>query len=197
MLKTFAAGFLGAVAGLMVAAAVWFAVIQPLDRPGLVWGGSVYNSKQEFNLYLRSKGLIYATWLNRNPGVAPWEPGERAVKSNRSSEVWDWKRDMLLAVNAALLAAIATILLARSRGAWAATGSRAARDEAPRASSVPAATRSVARGIGYVRLGVGELTHGTIDRVLEHPNRRQEVAFVAVAVGLALALGTLVSLALS
>ncbi len=80
MLKTFGVGFLGAIAAVMMAAAVWFAVIQPLHGAGLVWGGSVYHSKQEFNLYLKSKGLSYATWLQRNPGVAPWEPGTRAPK---------------------------------------------------------------------------------------------------------------------
>src|SRR3954453_18900041 len=113
MLKPFVAGFLGALAALMVAAAVWLAVVRPLNRPGLVWGGSVYHSKDEFGLYLKSKGLSYATWLRRNPGIAPWEPGERA-RPGAAGEVWDWKRDALLAVNAALLAAVAAALLARS-----------------------------------------------------------------------------------
>jgi hypothetical protein len=113
VLRAYAIGFLGAVAALMVAAAVWFAVFQPLDRPGLVWGGNVYESKKEFKLYLKSKSLSYSTWLKRNPGVAPWEPGTR-VTSRQENRTWDWKRDMLLAVNGALLATFAAALLART-----------------------------------------------------------------------------------
>jgi hypothetical protein len=55
--KALSVGFFGAIAALMVATAVWLAVFRPLSGPGLVWGGSVYNSKQEFKLYLKSKGL--------------------------------------------------------------------------------------------------------------------------------------------
>jgi hypothetical protein len=113
VLRAYAIGFLGAVAALMVAAAVCFAVFQPLDRPGLVWGGNVYESKKEFKLYLKSKSLSYSTWLKRNPGVAPWEPGTR-VTSRQENRTWDWKRDMLLAVNGALLATFAAALLART-----------------------------------------------------------------------------------
>jgi hypothetical protein len=82
----------------MVAVAVWLAVVQPFGRPGLVWGGNVYTSKNEFKRYLRSKSLSYATWLKRNPGVAPWEPGRRAATARVGSQTWDWKRDTLLAI---------------------------------------------------------------------------------------------------
>ena len=57
----------------VVLLAIWFGG-QPKVEPGLLWGGSVYTSKQEFNVYLKSKGLSYETWLARNPGAAPWEP---------------------------------------------------------------------------------------------------------------------------
>ena len=173
----FAAGFLGATAALMVAAAVWFAVVQPLNRPGLVWGGAVYRSKQEFNLYLKSKGLSYATWLRRNPGVAPWEPGEAAAKTDQDSEVWDWKRDALLAVNAALLAMIAAALLARV----GTPESRPANEELPApevaapSSPVPTISRRVARGLGYVELGADELAHAAMDRIGERPEHRHEL----------------------
>src|SRR5436190_23760180 len=86
MLRAFVVGFLGALAALMVALVVWFAVFQPLGRPGLVWGGNVYTSKNEFRMYLRSRGLSYSRWLQRNPGVAPWEPGRRVANAGAGGE---------------------------------------------------------------------------------------------------------------
>lgn len=84
MLKAYAIGFFGAVLAVALVAGVWF-VTQPKQEPGLVWGGTVYTSKQEFNGYLKEKGLSYRTWLTRNPGVAPWEPDvEPAVAATGS-----------------------------------------------------------------------------------------------------------------
>ena len=176
----------------MVAAAIWFAVIQPLNHPGLVWGGSLYKSKQEFKLYLKSKGLNYSRWLARNPGVAPWEPGTRAVKSDRTTRTWDWKRDALLAANAALLATIAAALLARfaAEGRWRRDGSLAARDGPPRGTSaVPTIRRTLAQGLGYVEHGAEELTHAAVDRVRKRHDRLEVTLFafgtvVAVATAL-------------
>ena len=198
MVKSFVIGFIGAAAALMVAAAVWFAV-QSLDHPALVWGGSSYRSKQEFNLYLKSKGLSYATWLGRNPGVAPWEPGRRAVKSDPSGEPWDWKRDMLLAANAALLATLAALLLARTRTQEdkTRTVSRDPRDGAPPSSPVPAIRRTVAQGLNYVELGAGELSHAAIDRIRERPETRQELPLLGVAAVVAAVLGALLALLLN
>jgi hypothetical protein len=76
VLKAYAIGFLGAVLAIAVAGGIWL-VTRPAEEPGLVWGGTVYSSKQEFTGYLKSKGLSYKTWLARNPGVAPWEPAAR------------------------------------------------------------------------------------------------------------------------
>lgn len=191
VLRTYAVGFFGAVAVLLVGAAVWFAVFQPLDRPGLVWGGIDYPSKQDFKLYLKSKGLSYSTWLNRNPGVAPWEPGTRAATSGPRGQTWDWKRDALLAVNAALLATIAALLSARAISA----GERvrrtpAAREGAGRSSPVAAATRT-AHALGYVGLGAREVTRVAIGRVRENPESQQNVVWFAYAAAFCLAVGLL------
>ena len=58
----------------------------PRQETGLRWGGTVYTSKQEFNVYLRSKGLSYRIWLARNPGVAPWEPSAGGAASVPNAE---------------------------------------------------------------------------------------------------------------
>jgi hypothetical protein len=62
--------------GLVLALAVsaLYVATSPKEPEGLLWGGHVYTTKQEFNGYLKSKGLSYKTWLARNPGAAPWEP---------------------------------------------------------------------------------------------------------------------------
>jgi hypothetical protein len=114
MVRPFLIGFLGTVAALVLVVAVWFAAFRPIEHPGLAWGGLVYESKEQFQVYLRSKGLSYSKWHKRNPGVAPWEPRGREAKSSQIGRVWDWKRDTLLAVNAMMLAVIAAALLARA-----------------------------------------------------------------------------------
>jgi hypothetical protein len=73
MLKTYAVGVLGGLVLALAVAGVYVAT-EPKQEAGLLWGGIVYDSKQEFNGYLKSKGLSYKVWLQRNPGVAPWEP---------------------------------------------------------------------------------------------------------------------------
>ena len=109
MLKAFLVGFLGALSALLIGAAIWFGV-HSLDRPELVWAGSAFRSKQEFALYLKSNGLSYRTWLKRHPGVAPWEPGRPTIQSNEGGST----TEILLAVNAAVLAAILAVLCART-----------------------------------------------------------------------------------
>jgi hypothetical protein len=197
VLKVFAVGFLGAIAALMVAVAVWFAAFQPLGRPGLVWGGNVYTSKAEFTLYLRSKSLSYSTWLKRNPGVAPWEPGRRATSGVRGQS-WDWKRDTLLAVNAALLATIAAALLAEGVPVLSRRDKSGvpARNGEDRTSPVLTATKIGAHAVGYIGIGASELTHAAINRVREHPGGQQEAVVSACFAALAVALGILVALLL-
>jgi len=65
----------------LLAGGIWFST-QSKQQPGLKWGGSVYTSKQEFKVYLKSKGLSYKTWVARNPGAAPWEPAAVRVATN-------------------------------------------------------------------------------------------------------------------
>jgi hypothetical protein len=178
----------------MLSAAIWFAVVKPINGPGMVWGGAVYRSKQEFNLYLKSKGLSYATWLGRNPGVAPWEPGRRARKSDQKAEIWDWRRDMLLAINAAMLAIIAAVILARNV-ARPGKPKLAAPDVEP-FSAVPTIRSTVARGVGYVELGAEQLTSTATNRIRRRFGRN-EVTLLALAIALATILGTLVALLLN
>jgi len=78
VLKAYAIGFIGSALAILVVAGIWF-FTQPKQEPGLVWGGTVYTSKQDFNVYLKSKGLTYKTWLAKNPGAAPWEPQSAAA----------------------------------------------------------------------------------------------------------------------
>jgi hypothetical protein len=70
--KDYAVGLLGGLV-LALAVAILYVATEPKEETGLVWGDKVYTSKQEFNGYLKSKGLSYKIWLARNPGVAPWE----------------------------------------------------------------------------------------------------------------------------
>ena len=125
MLKAYAIGFFGAVLAVGLAAAIWLAT-QPESKPGLVWGTTTYTSKEQFNGYLKSKGLTYKTWLARNPGAAPWEPGQdakvkAAVDTARRHDrttretVEDWASGLPLLPLAALVATGATIVLVRRR----------------------------------------------------------------------------------
>jgi hypothetical protein len=72
VLKAYALGLFSAALALALVAAIWIGT-QPRQEPGLVWGGAVYTSKEDFNVYLKSKGLSYKTWVARNPDAAPWE----------------------------------------------------------------------------------------------------------------------------
>lgn len=78
VLKAYAFGFFSAALAVLLVAAIWVGT-QPKQEAGLLWGDTVYTSKQEFNGYLKSKGLSYKTWVARNPGAAPWEPEEFSV----------------------------------------------------------------------------------------------------------------------
>ena len=73
MWKGYAFGFFSAALAVLLVAAIWIGT-QPKQESGLLWGDTVYTSRQEFDGYLKSKGLSYKTWVARNPGAAPWEP---------------------------------------------------------------------------------------------------------------------------
>ena len=75
MLKGYLIGLLSATLAVLLVAVIWFGTQPPQDE-GFVWGGKVYTSRQEFNGYLKSKGLSYETFVARNPGASPWEPDE-------------------------------------------------------------------------------------------------------------------------
>jgi hypothetical protein len=110
MLKTYAVGLL---AGLVLALAVAgvYVATEPDQETGLLWGGIVYDSKQEFNGYLKSKGLSYKIWLQRNPGVAPWEPSTQA--SSEPSTRLRSPRVPLAVILVAVASGFAFLLVAR------------------------------------------------------------------------------------
>ena len=72
MFRSFAVGFVGASAVVVLALAVWLRT-EVREERGLSWGGQVYTYHREFNEYLRPRGLSYATWAARHPGAARWE----------------------------------------------------------------------------------------------------------------------------
>jgi hypothetical protein len=113
----------------VVLLAIWFGG-KPKEEPALLWGGAVYTSKQEFNVYLKSKGLSYKTWLARNPGAAPWEPPvlRSTAKAPEATKVRavtkapgttdtssGWLGRPLLAVIGLIVAAVSGLLLLRAR----------------------------------------------------------------------------------
>ena len=78
VLKGYLIGLLSATLAILLVAVIWFGR-QPPQEEGLLWGGKVYTSRQEFNGYLKSKGLSYETFVARNPGASPWEPDEFTI----------------------------------------------------------------------------------------------------------------------
>ena len=95
-----------------------------------MWGDTVYTSKQEFNGYLKAKGLSYGAWLERNPGVAPWEPGGPHDQASPSppQSIENWLSGFPLPPIVGLLAISAALLLLnrRIRSAASAAVGRAA-----------------------------------------------------------------------
>ena len=53
------------------------------EAQALVWADRVFTSEQQFSEWLDSRGVDYAAWVERHPGVAPWEappaPPEKAA----------------------------------------------------------------------------------------------------------------------
>ena len=58
MLKGYLIGLLSATLAVLLVAVIWFGTQPPQDE-GFLWGGKVYTSRQEFDGYLKSKGLSY------------------------------------------------------------------------------------------------------------------------------------------
>ena len=147
VLKAYAIGFFGAVLAILVVAGIWL-VTHPRPELGLLWGETVYTSKQEFNGYLRAKGLSYETWLARNPYAAPWEPAATQARTDGGEE---WTARLPL-VGLALALGAALFLLKRARApaaVWRIATSRRRRpppypvDETRDAPLVPAFVPSV------------------------------------------------------
>jgi hypothetical protein len=111
MWKGYAFGFFSAALAVLLVAGIWVGT-QPKQESGLLWGDTVYTSKQQFDGYLKSKGLSYKTWVARNPGAAPWEPESVTVgaitvrASTRTIQ-------LLLAAVGWLLATVGAMLLLR------------------------------------------------------------------------------------
>ena len=113
VLKAYALGLFSAALALALVATIWIGT-QPRQEPGLVWGGAVYTSKEEFNVYLKSKGLSYKTWVTRNPDAAPWESDSVTIGAVTVSAGSDAVMRLLL-VAIGLLLAIGTALLLLGR----------------------------------------------------------------------------------
>jgi hypothetical protein len=109
--KDYAVGLVGGLA-LALAVAVLYVATEPKEETGLVWGNTVYTSKQEFKGYLKSKGLSYKIWLARNPGVAPWEPNPKGHSAAADSSS---RSPLLPAALGLLLGAGCTLLEFRRR----------------------------------------------------------------------------------
>ena len=115
VLKAYALGLFSAALALAVVAAIWIGT-QPREEPGLLWGGVVYTSKQDFNVYLKSKGLSYKTWVARNPDAAPWEADKVTIGAITVRVPTSGESVMrLLLVSIGLLLAIGTALLLLGR----------------------------------------------------------------------------------
>ena len=124
MLKAYVLGLSSAALGVVLVSLLWFGV-QPKQETGLLWGDQIYESRAEFDGYLRSKGLSYTTWVARNPGVAPWEP-ESFTLGAITVEASPKKVQLLLAVLAWVLATYGALLLLRNRDPRTARASKAA-----------------------------------------------------------------------
>lgn len=115
-LKAYLIGLLSGTLAVLLVAVIWFGT-RPPQEPGLLWGGTVYTSKQEFDNYLKSKGLSYKTFVARNPGVAPWEREEITVgaitvrASTKARE--DWTVRLPLAAIGLMFATGCALLLSR------------------------------------------------------------------------------------
>ena len=72
LMKSFAVGFVGASAVMVLAVVVWLGTEVKEER-GLVWGDRVYTYHRDFNGYLKPKGLSYKNWAARHPGAARWD----------------------------------------------------------------------------------------------------------------------------
>ena len=170
MLKAYLVGFLGALAALMVGTAIWFAA-QSLERPQLVWAGSAYTSKQEFELHLKSNGVSYRTWLRRHPGMAPWEPGRRVTQANEGDSK-DKTTEILLAANVALLATLLALLIAHNTSRRPQPRDLSRRGMT-RGSAIGGRAAAGQHGIGHIARGATELASVAATRLRERPTARK------------------------
>jgi hypothetical protein len=114
VVRSFAFGFVGASAVVVLALVVWLGT-EVREERGLLWGGQVYTYHREFNGYLKPKGLSYTTWAARHPRAARWERTEvdfgpftlRASTDTREA----WLARLPLAASGLLLAIGGTLLL--------------------------------------------------------------------------------------
>jgi hypothetical protein len=112
----YALGFFSAAVAVLLVGVLWFGT--PGEDDGLLWGDKVYTSKQEFEGYLKSKGLSYKTWDARHSGAAPWEPDEITIgaltlrASPETREAWVVRLPL---ATVALMLAIGGVLLLLSR----------------------------------------------------------------------------------
>jgi hypothetical protein len=196
--RSFTAGFLGALCAVLVGAAIWMAA-HPAAPSGLLWGGTVYTTKPEFQAYLRTRGLSYATWLKRNPGVAPWEPHRRvpaATPRDRALvDADDWKTGLLLAANALVLALVAVLLLDRLpvRRAYSATRPPTPRRGRGALGLLAAGARAGARHVTTGAIALAQAAGSLRGRAAETSAHGRELGWYAIAASAAIGVFALVA----
>jgi hypothetical protein len=116
VLKAYTLGFVIAALAVLLVSFIWLSA-QPPPEPGLLWGNNIYTTKQQFEGYLKEKGLSYKTWAAKNPNAAPWEPRELtvgAITVRATTQTRDtWVIRGPLAALGLMLATAGTLLLLR------------------------------------------------------------------------------------
>lgn len=142
---------MGVVGGLVLALAVagLYVATEPKEEEGLLWGNRVYTTKQEFQGYLRSKGLSYKIWLARNPGAAPWEPAVERHEATAAAAGESSRSPLVPAGLGMVLGSVFSFLVFRRRTREAIAGMLAA--VVPRSSERFDGAVHVASGSGALR----------------------------------------------
>jgi hypothetical protein len=146
------------------------------ESPGLVWGDTVYRTRDDFKQFLKSRGQSYETWAERHPGAAPWK--DRAEIT-----------DALAAWALATCLALSLVTSRRSR-LWAVF-------RIPRRLAIPESLRLQRRDPDAVGSTIAATAAGVPRAVARFMDERNlthaDIAVYVVAAGAALGAGILVA----